>query len=99
VSKLVAQEVGKKDVASGLKYVATAGVTVLLAGTVLSGALYIFRHQITSLLNLSRSNTSAVEALLPAVATLSVYVMLVEVNMAALQGLGRLDLDQYTRTG
>jgi O-antigen/teichoic acid export membrane protein len=55
VSKLVAQEVAKLDVESGLKYVTIAGTAVILSGTLIGGALIGARHQIVLFLNLAPS--------------------------------------------
>ena len=80
------------DVVEIKAHVTAACALVLLTGALIVGVVVALRHQIVALLQLSSGDAATVVTLLPVVAVFSVYLFIVDISNAALNGLGRLDL-------
>lgn len=98
VMKLVAEEYGRKDIEAIQQYVATAMIILLVSGTVAMIAILGCKTQIVAAFNLSDGNAKIVLWLLPFIGILSIYVFIVQALNAALSGLGRMDLANYTQS-
>ncbi len=95
VVKLVAEEHGRGDNLGVQRYITTAFLFLCISGTVVLAVILAFRRQIIALFALDRQNEQTALWLLPYVALLSIYVLVVQVFEAALSGLGRMDLASY----
>jgi O-antigen/teichoic acid export membrane protein len=98
VMKLVAEEYGRDNPAGVQQCVTSACATLACSGTVVLLAVIAFGTHIVGLFRLSETNAAAVLRLLPYVACLSVYVMIVQAINATLSGLGRMDLANAVQT-
>jgi O-antigen/teichoic acid export membrane protein len=73
-------------------YAGAASLIVCVSGVLIICAVLAIRTEVAALLHLSASNTKLLIKLLPAVALFSVYLFVVDISNATLNGLGRLDL-------
>jgi len=95
VMKLVAEDYGRGDIEGIQRYVTTALALLCLSGAVALIAVLVFKTQIIAAFRLSGDNAGTVSWLLPYIACLSIYVLIVQALNAALSGLGRMDLANY----
>jgi O-antigen/teichoic acid export membrane protein len=98
ITKLVAEEYGRKNIEGVRCYITTALAMLCTSGVVVLAAVLIFKLQITALFKLSSENTKLAVWLLPYIGVLSVYIFIVNVFNATLSGLGRMDLANYIQT-
>ncbi len=97
--KLVAEDLAGGDIPGVYRYIAAAMAALGSFGLLLVGAIWLLRPQIVGLFALSAANYPVIYSMLPLIALLSVYVILVDALNAALAGLGRYDLVNYSLTG
>ena len=95
VTKLVAEEYGRGDIAAIQGYVATALATLMVTGIIALGALILFRTSIVGIFRLGDDNARTAIQLLPFMGILTLYVFLVQILSATLSGLGRMDQVNY----
>ncbi len=98
VTKKVAELWVTRNVSEVKAYVSAACGLVLLTGFAVVTVVIALRYQVASLLHLSVTNTAVVVDLLPLVAVFSVYLFVVDISNATLNGLGRLDLCSACQT-
>lgn len=98
VMKLVAEEYGRGNIEAIQRYVTTAIVILTATGIAIVIVIVAFRAQIVSAFRLGGENERAVLWLLPYIACLSVYVLIVHTLNAALSGLGRMDLANWAQS-
>jgi O-antigen/teichoic acid export membrane protein len=98
VTKLVAEEYGRKNLEAVQQYVTSAVAILVVSGAIVVGLILLFRTPIVALFKLSPENANTVLWLLPYVGYLSVYVFVVNVLNAAVSGLGRMDLANFTQS-
>lgn len=91
VTKKVAEYWAARDVAEINSHVTAACGVVICSGTIVIFIVCGLRYYLTSLLHLSNGDAKIVVSMLPFVAVLSVYLFLVDISTATLNGLGRLD--------
>ena len=99
IMKLVAEEYGRGNVEAVQQYVMTAIAILTTAGAAILLVILTFKAQIVSAFKLTGENAHMVLWLLPYIACLSIYVLIVQALNAALSGLGRMDLANWTRSG
>ena len=92
VVKLVAEEYGQRNFKRIEQYVATALLILVASGVAMLMIIVPLRRQIVDLFRLSGENAQLAIWLLPFVACLSVYALIVQTIRATLSGLGRMDL-------
>jgi len=97
VMKLVAEEHGRFNMQGVCEYAMTGVVVLIVSGLCILAAVLLFKHQIALAFGLDQHNTDTVIWLLPYMACLSVYVLLVHSCNAMLSGLGRMDLANSIR--
>ena len=95
VMKLIAEEYGHGNTKGIQNYLTTGLAILLLSGTLALILILLFRNRIITAFNLSGENAVIALQLLPYIAFLSVYVMLVQVLNSAISGLGRMDMAKY----
>lgn len=98
ITKLVAEEYGRKNTKGIQYYIATALVMLCLSGVIVLAFVLIFKPQIIALFKLSPENAKIAAWLLPYIGILSVYIFIVNVFNATLSGLGRMDLANCIQT-
>lgn len=99
VTKLVAEEYGRKNLEAVQQYITSALAILVVSGAIVVALILLFRTPIVALFKLSPENAHTVLWLLPYMACLSAYVFVVQAVNAALAGLGRMDLSNYIQTG
>lgn len=99
VMKLVAEEYERGNLKGIQNYLTTALAILLCSGTLVLILILLLQDTIISAFNLSAQNASLALKLLPYIAFLSVYVMLVQVLNSAISGLGRMDMAKYFFSG
>jgi len=99
VTKLVAEEHGRGNTQVAQRYVATAILILCIAGGITLAAILTFKAQIISAFKFTEEISKLAIWLLPYIAVLSIYALVVQVLMATLAGLGRMDLSNYIETG
>ena len=99
VMKLVAEEYGRGDLEAAQEYLLSAIVILATSGTIVFALIVLFKGQIVALFKLSEENARTVFWMMPYVAGLSIYVLIVQAANAMLSGLGRMDLANYAQTG
>jgi O-antigen/teichoic acid export membrane protein len=97
VIKLVAEEHGRSNTQGVCEYATTGAVILIVSGLFIVATVILFKHQIAHAFELDQQNTEMVVWLLPYMACLSVYVLLVQSCNAMLSGLGRMDLANSIR--
>jgi len=95
ITKLVAEEHGRHNLEGIRRYVSTALAILLASGTLSLVVVVVFRSQIAALFRLSQQDAEAVLRLLPCVACLSIYALVVHTLNAVVSGLGRMDLASW----
>ncbi len=98
ITKLVAEEYGRKNVEGIQCYITTALAMLCLSGIIVLATVLIFKLQIIALFKLSSENAKLAAWLLPYIGILSIYIFIVNVFNAMLSGLGRMDLANYIQT-
>ncbi|GAH49796.1 unnamed protein product, partial [marine sediment metagenome] len=98
VTKLVAEDLGKGSTQTAQQYVATAILVLSVAGGVTLAVILVFRLPIISVFKFTEENARIALWLLPYIAVLSIYALIVQVVAATLAGLGRMDLSSYAET-
>lgn len=98
VTKLVAEDLGKGSTQTVQQYVATAILVLSVAGGVTLAVILVFRLPIISVFKFTEENARVALWLLPYIAVLSIYALIVQVVTATLAGLGRMDLSNYAET-
>jgi len=98
VTKLVAEDLGKGSTQTVQQYVATAILVLSMAGGVVLPVIVVFRTPIISVFQFTEENARVALWLLPYIALLSIYALIVQVVTATLAGLGRMDLSNYAET-
>lgn len=98
ITKLVAEEYGRKNIEGIQCYITTALAMLCLSGIIVLGTVLIFKLQIIALFRLSSEDAKLAGWLLPYIGVLSVYIFIVNVFNATLSGLGRMDLANYIQT-
>ena len=97
VTKLVAEEYGRKNTESIEQYVTTAMTIFLVSGFIVLSIICIFKSQVISIFKLSDENTAIAVKLLPYVGMLSIYAFVSQILNATLSGFGRLDIANYAQ--
>jgi O-antigen/teichoic acid export membrane protein len=98
ITKLVAEEYGRKNIKGIQSYIATALAMLCLSGIIVLAAVLIFKLQIIALFKLSPENAKMAAWLLPYIGILSIYIFIANVFNATLSGLGRMDWANYIQT-
>lgn len=98
VMKLVAEEYGRDNIEAIQQYVMTAIAILTGAGTAILIVILAFKAQIACAFKLTGGNAQMALWLLPYIGFLSIYVFIVQVLNAALSGLGRMDLANWTQS-
>ena len=98
LQKLVAEDFAIGNIDGVYRYIASGLAGLAVGGVFLFCALTFGRRYIVELFGLSGQSAQTVYTLLPYVAALSVYVIIVDALNAAIAGLGRYDLVNYTQT-
>ncbi len=98
VMKFVAEDHARGNLKGIQRYVTTALTMLCFSGIVVLIAVILFKEPIVSVCRLTDQNSHVVAWLLPYVGGLSVYVFVVQTLVAALSGLGRMDLANYIQT-
>jgi O-antigen/teichoic acid export membrane protein len=98
ITKLVAEEYGRKSIEGIQCYITTALAMLCLSGIIVLAVVLIFKLQIISLFKLNSENAKLAAWLLPYIGILSIYIFIVNVFNAAISGLGRMDLANYIQT-
>ena len=98
VTKLIAEEQGRGDTQAVQRYVATAILILCIAGGITLAVVLTFKPQIISAFKFTEETSKLAIWLLPYIAVLSIYALAVQVLMATLAGLGRMDLSNYIET-
>ena len=99
IMKLVAEEYGRENTEGIQSYLTTALGILLVTGSLALVLILLFQNQIISAFKLSGQNAIIALQLLPYIALLSVYVMLVQMLNSAISGLGRMDIANYILSG
>ncbi|MCP4614318.1 MAG: oligosaccharide flippase family protein [Planctomycetes bacterium] len=95
VMKLVAEEYGRGDILGIQRYITTACVLLCVSGTVVLTVILALRRQIIALFALSGENAQVALWLLPYIGILSICVLIGQIFVGVLSGLGRMDLVNY----
>lgn len=98
IMKLVAEEHGRDNMEGIQQYVANAIAILIMSGILGLILILAFRVRIVAAFNLTGDNVRMVLWLLPYIGCLSIYVFIVQVLNAALSGLGRMDLSNWTQS-
>jgi O-antigen/teichoic acid export membrane protein len=99
VTKLIAEEYGRNNKQASQQYVATAILILCIAGGITLAAILTFKAQIISAFKFSEETSKIAQWLLPYIAALSLYALVVQLLTANLSGLGRMDIANYIETG
>jgi O-antigen/teichoic acid export membrane protein len=97
ITRMVACEFGKQNFAAITEYVSTALIGLAGTGVAVVVAIVLLKGSLVSFLHLSPSNGGIAKTMIPFCALLAVYVFQVEALLAALSGLGRIDIANYAR--
>ena len=97
VSKEVAQAYGAGDIQGVQECISNALALLLISGFIVLTVLLIGRSSIVRILALSADNALIAATIIPYIGLLSVYVFIVDATNAALAGLGRIDLCNYSQ--
>lgn len=92
LAKFVAEEYGRENRRGSYEFMTTACFAVTGLGSIAAVALILFRPLIETMLGLRGSQAVLFRELLPWVAFLTVYTLVVELYSATLIGVGRMDL-------
>lgn len=99
VTKLIAEEHGKGNTQAAQQYIATAILILCVVSGIILAVILTFKAQIISAFKLTEETSKLAMWFLPYIAILSIYTLVVQVLMATLAGLGRMDLSHYIETG
>ena len=99
VTKLVAEEHGRGNTQVIQRHVATAILILCIISGIILAVILIFKVQIISAFKFTEETSKLAIWLLPYIVVLSIYTLVVQVLMATLAGLGRMDLSNYIETG
>ncbi len=95
--KLVAEDFALGDIDGVYRYISTALLGLIAIGLLCFGGVVLFRDPIVGLFALQGANRALVSSMVPYVALLSVYVLVIDALNCTLAGLGRYDLVSYTQ--
>jgi len=98
IMKLVAEEYGRGNIEGIQQYVTSAVAILTAVGAVALVVVVALRTQIVGAFKLTGENAQMVSWLLPYIACLSMYVIVVHALNATLSGLGRMDLANCTQS-
>lgn len=98
IMKLVAEEYGRGNIEGIGQYVTSALAILTAVGAVALVVVVALRTQIVGAFKLTGENAQMVSWLLPYIACLSMYVIVVHALNATLSGLGRMDLANCTQS-
>ncbi|UCG58758.1 MAG: oligosaccharide flippase family protein, partial [Phycisphaerales bacterium] len=98
VMKLVAEEHGRGNVEGSQQYLMTAIAILVVTGMAVLAVILLFKSEIAGLFKLTGDNTRTVLWLLPYIGCLSIYVLVVQALNAAVSGVGRMDLANWTQS-
>jgi O-antigen/teichoic acid export membrane protein len=98
LTKLVAEEQGRNDAQGAQRYVSLATLVVSVTGALAVVALFAFRAPVARALGLSAENALIAVRLLPFMGMLTALTFLNQVVIAALSGVGRMDISNYCVT-
>jgi len=99
VTKLVAEEYGRKDT-HGIQSYVTIAIVLLTTSSSLGLVIVLFlKTQIISAFKLSGNNAVVASKLLPYIGFLHTYIFITRTLSATLAGLGRMDLMHYIPFG
>jgi O-antigen/teichoic acid export membrane protein len=98
VTKLVAEEYGRKNIESIQGYVTTSLALLCISGSVVLMVILFFKGPIISVFKLDDENAGMALRLLPYIGILSIYIFVVHVFSSVLSGLGRMDLTNYIQS-
>ncbi|MCU1258747.1 MAG: polysaccharide biosynthesis protein [Bryobacterales bacterium] len=96
--KLVAEDFANHDIAGVYRYITSAVFALSLGGALLVCVIWLFRSPIVALFGLKGESYLIVYSMLPYLSCVSVYVIMIDALNAALGGLGRYDLVNYSQT-
>lgn len=99
VTKLIAEEHGKDNTQAAQQYIATAILILCIVSGIILAVILTFKAQIISAFKFTDETSKLAMWFLPYIAILSIYTLVVQVLMATLAGLGRMDLSHYIETG
>ena len=99
VTKLIAEEHGRGNTQAAQQYIATAILILCIVSGIILAVILTFKAQIISAFKFTEETSKLAMWLLPYIAILSIYTLVVQVLMATLAGLGRMDLSHYIETG
>ena len=97
ITKLVAEEFGKKDFSSVEKYVSTAILTLLTSGLFIVSFILLFKSQVLDLLGFEGASRVIGETYLVYICLFTVYLFFYQVINATIAGLGRMDISNYSQ--
>jgi len=97
VTKLVAEEYGRRNIRGIESYLLMAMVILSTSGTVGFFIILFFKFQIVSLFNLTGDNAVLALHLLPYIGLLCIYMFNISALNTTLSGLGRMDLTNYVQ--
>jgi O-antigen/teichoic acid export membrane protein len=98
LTKLVAEERGRKNHVGTQTYLSLATVILLGTGAIALAALCLLRHPVVRALGLRGADAGIAVRLLPYVGLLTAFSFLNQVTTAALAGIGRMDIANYQIT-
>ena len=99
VARQVAEAYGQSDSRAVQECVTTAVCTLAFTGSLVFAMVLFGNHIIVTQLGLNAANTAIAHRYLPYIGLLSLYVFVVDAINAALAGLGRMDLCNYSQLG
>lgn len=99
VTKLIAEEHGKGNTQAAQQYISTAILILCIVSGIIIAVILTFKAQIISAFKFTEETSKLAMWFLPYIAILSIYTLVVQVLMATLAGLGRMDLSHYIETG
>ena len=97
VTKLVAEEHARDNRDGVQQFVLIALVMIGLAGSCIAAVVIVFASPIVVILGCSAQTETIASKLLPYIAIVSVYAVVTQVFHAALSGIGRMDLANYSQ--
>jgi O-antigen/teichoic acid export membrane protein len=98
-TKLIAEEHGRGNTQAAQQYIATAILILFIVSGIILAVILTFKAQIISAFKFTEETSKLAMWFLPYIAILSIYTLVVQVLMATLAGLGRMDLSHYIETG
>lgn len=98
IMKLVAEEYARGNIEGIQQYVTSALAILTAVGAAVVAVVVALRTQIVGAFKLTGENAQMVLWLLPYIACLSVYVVIVHALNATLSGLGRMDLANWSQS-